>query len=482
MRPVRLAATAAAAASILLAGCPRTELTARYRWAGYSADPNGSGGVVVRISQTSIPSSRPPEASTILLGLKEKGQAAYIRTAKEVVSPSSSAGWLAKLGRRAAGRPAASAGIDAESFLSLLRAPVKKKADPSMPDRLLLKRRIVIALEKRKPRPADRIDVIRLELDKLTGGTFAKVSWTHENPLAVVLGEVTRKDAAKLTGELSGSAPSPAVSVEGGLSFEKLTEITEKATLSDLGFETLVVGTDQAHFSVTAPVGIDLSGMVTIDLSIRLKTRDTQQEVVELGQLRNKDGIWIKPEDVKLKWARIPIVDTTDPLEVRLRGDYRLREVFWGDDTTHEGDDCVTFRTGKIGITKDVTGGPPDRATGKSLTLASKAARHRRNHFYQIIRRLPRGGRLFLIVQTPLKPVVIRFDSLAKTRQFLEWLYEKEATKIGTHQLYLGDIPLTKEHIAKLKLTYELQKVVSATTQAAKRRATTGSAGAAAPP
>jgi len=411
----------------ILAGCPQTELTGRYRHASFREDSADKPRVKMSTGVTGVPRTGRTPSPPILLSLNEKGQMAYVRAAKEAASSS-----------------AVPPTTDTEKYLKLLRAPIAEKASSASRDRLLLSRRIVVVLEKTEQRQADRVVAVRLKLEKLTGGEFAAIEWGNPNKLAVDLGKVTRTHYDKFIANVTGSLPIPAAPAQAGATYETKTEVTEEVELADAGYQFSTFGADQAYFGVTAPVGIDLAGGgYTIDVTVRLKTKGSPQLVVEFDSLRKKDGAWINPNTVKFGLPIVKPIDASKSITATLTGHYQLRSPYWAEGTVQEGDDCVTFYSGEIAV-----------KTANPLEIVTQAELGQLGKTY-LIREGIKGGALLNLVVPPDDPVPIRLGSRAEAWEFIQWWYAHRTTTIGGFSLKLGNAPLTTGRAGNLRLTYD---------------------------
>jgi hypothetical protein len=406
----------------ILAGCPRTELTGRYLSAEFVGDPVDEHRVVATVGVADVPAAPPPEIRTILLSLAERGQAAYVQGAQEVASPD--AGVPGGTTKPARSKP------DPDEFLRLLRAPVAEKPRSSGADRPMLTRRILLAVDKKELRPADRVVLLRLKVDKVEGGTLADVTWNNPNPLAVDVGDVTRTQYGKLTADLKGKSPIPLVPVEAGLTYETNTQVSETAKIRDRGVQFAVFGTNQAILGVTAPLGIDLAGMVTIDLTVQLALQDSVEHVLELDSLGTGAGNWADPKAVKVKHRPLSLVDASKDVQLQLSGQYQLRCVERGGGTVQEGDDVAVYHSGELGMSKLTK----ERSTGTIPVVLATAEKLRdRNTVYEVREKGPKGELLMLDIGG--RKMVVRFATEAECLTFLEWWSAKRPLELGLFRL-----------------------------------------------
>jgi len=418
-------------------GCPQTELTGRYRHATYEWDPEGNPSVLASVRFSSVPPSRPPDVPPILLELSEKGQMAYVRAARDVA------------GSATPGAPAI------REFLALVRAPVEEGKPPPPGDPLVLTRRISVTVEKAKPRDADRVVLLRLTLGNLKGGTFRSVSWKNPNPLAVDLGEVRRTQSTTFGAEAGVKLPVPAAPAQGGVSYGRRTEVVETTKLRDSGIQYVAFSSDEARLGVTAPVGIDLAGMITIDVTINLDSAPSKEDVLDLGSLQKADGTLADPKDVTVR-RRFARISAGIPVTLDVAGQYQIRKVRRGGGTPQEGDDRVTFYAGTFKANRK--SGQADRLPTVAKVLRTERQLRCLSGIFEI-RQVDDGGNHLdaLKVQMGIRRVPVRFDSQAKAWEFVAWWSRTQAPELGGLPLYLGEDKLgdlKPAEVKKVQLTY----------------------------
>lgn len=335
-----------------------------------------------------------------------------------------------------------------EQFSKAVNDVGKSKSEGSTIDHTIFRKTVVFSVTKCLPdsgkegvgipqqsvlRPADRISTLLVSLTmQNVEGLFESWDRFDTKYKTVNLGDISRSQ--RMTGEVSGSMGPAAqgripAKIEGKLTTEE--SLSENLHLSKQYIEIsgeISKEKQEATLFLEGASDIDLAGTFSVDFDIR--TKGDKIKIVKVGSLRQGNQA-VTSDNIQLGICELIYPTSTSPIRCNLDYQYVLRKVTGKDREIAEGYHRVKF------LKKSKHEGPFTLVSRKELS----------NPIYLII---SPNGRLSIEGQQ----IVLGFITYEEAKNFIIWLKETKALKIGTSALKVGPRYLEEKDIDRLVIDY----------------------------
>ena len=362
-----------AALAVLLgtvAGCSNDVLVGRYQEA-ICQEPNSKPTpchYLVPKAEVSVVTLKTPAAAqqggSGAPNLPERALAAYIQAlAEPKMSPSAAA--------------------LRQNLAAPLKGSESSKGPPSVADRTLFQRTIIVTVAKAPPfNPADRLEATDVQIDMHSkDATFR--SWDNAATAYTTINAGTLQVTSTRNFETSLSLGAPTGSPIVASGAEKAvvgkTRVENYTATSQVDNLTISVAnkrSDNHNISELrirrqGGVGVDLTGntIIKVEMALGDALIEKNKPVFSISGSYRKKNKWVSPEKLTLKPRFINVGVSTHDIDATVHLIYTVRHIVSGDNTLEDEDDRVREETITAEPINDVTLIPADEVAPPSLGL-----------------------------------------------------------------------------------------------------------------
>lgn len=278
-------------------------------------------------------------------------------------------------------------------------------------------------MENRSPVPADRIESVRLQLTRLTGGArfegWDKLVTAFQT---IDLGSLTFTQKRDVSAELGLTLPAALLGAAPTVRSSSGSQLEEQQTLKDrVVMVNGVLRPDSAVLLEQGGLGLDLTGNLATDFLIRM-TRSQGAQITRVTHPRMATGGVDCGTKPVFQRQAVKFPTDTVPVRANLVLTYRFRHVKTGDQTVQEGDDDVDL----VEVTQDL--GPIELIPAQALTVR--------------VFRLESGGGTLSEFRSATSAPVLEFATYDDAARMANWIGTCGASTVSGFRLSVDRTPI----------------------------------------